>query len=108
MSRSKDRPLSQGASFAPRQLAIAGVLATAASVTTLTPAVLAESSAIPPLASADYGWQSNVEDWQAPPAGLGHGPISFDPAHPFISNAEGGRTHTQPTRRISNVKDPVP
>src|SRR5262249_39560986 len=42
----------------------------------LASAALAESKdKIPNLASADFGWQSNVADWQAAPAGLGHGPI---------------------------------
>ena len=62
---------------------------------------------IPSLASSDFGWQSNVADWQEPPPGSGHGPIKPDPDHPFTSNAEGGRTGTQPTKRIGNYKDPV-
>src|SRR5215469_8300105 len=62
---------------------------------------------IPNLASVDFGWQSNVADWQDPPAGSGHGPIKPDPEHPFTSNAEGGRTGTQPTKRIGDYKDPV-
>jgi hypothetical protein len=62
---------------------------------------------IPNLASADFGWQTNVADWQEPPAGSGHGPIKPDPEHPFTSNAEGGRTGTQPTKRIGDYKDPV-
>jgi hypothetical protein len=65
------------------------------------------SSAIPQLSSAEFGWQSNVGDWQDPPAGHGHGPIRNDPAHPYTSNAVGGRTGTQPTKRIANAKDPI-
>jgi hypothetical protein len=61
----------------------------------------ARADAIPPLASADFGWQSNVSDWQEPPPGLGHGPIRPDPDHPYTSNAEGARLGTQPTKRIS-------
>ena len=62
---------------------------------------------IPPLVSKDFGWQSNVADWQEPPPGLGHGPIRPDPDHPFTSNAEGARTGTQPTKRIGDYRDPV-
>jgi hypothetical protein len=62
---------------------------------------------IPPLASADFGWQSDVADWQEPPPGYGHGPIRPDPDHPYTSNAEGGRTRTQPTKRIADYRDPV-
>jgi hypothetical protein len=70
-------------------------------------AVAEPSGKIPNLASADFGWQSNVADWQEPPPGSGHGPIKPDPDHPFTSNAEGGRTGTQPTKRIGDYKDPV-
>ncbi len=62
---------------------------------------------IPNLASADYGWQSNVADWQDPPAGHGHGPIKPDPAHPFISNANRGAHRHAADARIGNAKDPV-
>jgi len=85
---------------------VAGVLAAAA----LVPTASAQSPAkekIPALASPDYGWQTNVADWQDPPAGYGHGPIKPDPAHPFTSNAEAGRAGTQPTLRIGDVKDPI-
>lgn len=63
--------------------------------------------AIPNLASKDFGWQSNLEDWQDPPSGAGHGPMREDPAFPFNSNAQAGRTGTQPNNRISNAKDPI-
>src|ERR1700758_2027075 len=76
---------------------ILGFVAAAA----LAPAAAAEpGSAIPPLGSADFGWQTNVADWRDPPPGHGHGPIKPDPAHPFTSNAEAARTGTQPTKRI--------
>jgi hypothetical protein len=64
-------------------------------------------SAIPPLASASFGWQTNVADWRDPPPGHGHGPVKPDLAHPFTSNVEGARTGTQPTKRIGNARDPV-
>jgi hypothetical protein len=64
-------------------------------------------SAIPPLASPNFGWQTNVADWQDPPAGSGHGPIHPDPAHPFLSNADAAARNSQPTLRIGNSKDPV-
>jgi hypothetical protein len=64
-------------------------------------------NAIPQFASKDFGWQTNVEDWQDPPTGSGHGPMREDPAYPFVSNAEGGRTGRQPNNRITNTKDPI-
>jgi hypothetical protein len=84
----------------------AGLLAAAAFI----PAAVAEppgKDAIPHLADPNFGWQTNVADWQEPPAGLGHGPIRPDPAHPFMSNAEAGRRGLQPTLRIGDVKDPI-
>src|SRR5712672_1438496 len=85
---------------------VAGLLAAAA----LIPAAVAEPTgkdAIPHFADPNFGWQTNVGDWQEPPPGLGHGPIKNDPAYPYISNAEGGRTGRQPTIRIADVKDPI-
>jgi hypothetical protein len=77
-------------------------------MTALGPAASAEPDrALPLLASAEFGWQTNVADWRDPPPGRGHGPIKPDPTHPFTSNVEGQRTATQPTKRIGNAKDPV-
>jgi hypothetical protein len=100
--------ISQDTSSAPRALALAGGVAGFVLATAFASAALAESTkAVPNLASADFGWQTNVADWQDPPAGHGRGPIRNDPAHPFTSNAEAARTGTQPTNRIGNTKDPV-
>ncbi len=63
--------------------------------------------AIPQFASANFGWQSNDEDWEDAPPGAGHGPIKNDPAYPFLNNAEGMRAGTGATKRITNTKDPV-
>ena len=65
------------------------------------------SNAIPQFASANFGWQSNVEDWEDPPPGAGRGPIKNDPAYPFRNNAEGNWVGTGATKRITNTKDPV-
>jgi hypothetical protein len=62
---------------------------------------------IPQFASANFGWQSNLEDWEDPPAGSGHGPVKNDPAYPFLNNADGTRAGTGATKRITNTKDPV-
>ena len=80
----------------------------------LPAAILAASAAraesartIPPFASADFGWQSNLEDWEDPPPAAVHGPIKNDPAYPFVNNADGNRAGTGATKRITNTKDPV-
>ena len=65
------------------------------------------ASAIPPLASASFGWQTGIADWQDPPPSNMHGPIKPHPNHPYVSNAEAGRTGKQPTLRIGNDTDPI-
>src|SRR6266850_2252909 len=97
------------ASSALRQSTLAGgVFAGLAVAAALPGAALAEPpNAIPPLASSQFGWQSNTSDWQEPPPGHGHGPIKPDPDHPYTSNAEAARTGKPPTKRIGNYKDPV-
>ena len=66
-----------------------------------------DAGKIPQLASPNFGWQTNVADWQEAPAGMGHGPIAPDPAHPFLSNADANARGLQPTLRIGDTKDPV-
>src|SRR5436305_5887940 len=86
----------------------AGTLAVCLSTTVMLAAGTAwADSPIPPFASANFGWQSNIEDWDDAPPGSGHGPIRNDPDHPFLSNAEGTRARTGATKRITNTKDPV-
>jgi hypothetical protein len=86
----------------------AGFAVCLTAVTLTAAAAGAESAkAIPQFASANFGWQSNLEDWEDPPPGAGHGPIKNDPAYPFLNNAEGNRAGTGATKRITNTKDPV-
>jgi hypothetical protein len=93
----------------PRRAIAAGrfILAFVIAVVAAEAAAAEPDSAVPPLASANFGWQTNVADWRDPPPGSGHGPIKPDPAHPFTSNAEGARTGSAPTKRIGNAGDPV-
>ena len=62
---------------------------------------------IPQFASTRFGWQTNLEDWQDPPPGSGHGPIRNDPRYPYLSNYEANRQGKQPTIRITNSDDPI-
>jgi hypothetical protein len=57
----------------------------------ITAAFDESARAIPPFASANFGWQSSLEDWEDPPPGSGHGPMKNDPDYPFLSNLEGNR-----------------
>jgi hypothetical protein len=81
------------------------------------------ATGIPALASGNFGWQTNFEDWQDPPPGYGHGPMKNDPAYPFVNNsvvdapendlAKSQDTNfiitngRQPTVRIGNSKDTI-
>src|SRR5258708_10550677 len=87
-----------------------GIFAAMVAAAALIPAAIAEpegKDAIPHFDDPNFGWPTNVADWQEPPPGLGHGPIRPDPAHPFMSNAEAGRRGLQPTLRIGDAKDPI-
>ena len=79
----------------------------AALLVTSSSAQAPHQHAIPPLASAGFGWQTGIADWQDPPPSTMHGPIKPHPDHPYVSNAEAGRTGKQPTLRIGNDTDPV-
>jgi hypothetical protein len=88
-------------------LLLGGVFAALIAAASLTPQAAADEK-IPAFGSANYGWQTNVADWQEPTSPYsGHGPIHNDPAHKFISNAEAGRLGIQPTLRIGDAKDPI-
>jgi hypothetical protein len=102
--RSKNRSLAHRCTG----LAAGGFAVCLTAATLLAGAALAApADAVPQFASADFGWQSNVEDWDDAPPGAVHGPIRNDPAYPFLNNAEGNRAGTGATRRITNTKDPV-
>jgi len=51
------------------------------------------------------GWTSVGADWLPPPSGPG--PVAFDPAHPFTSNADAARTGRQVTPRIADPHSPI-
>jgi hypothetical protein len=56
--------------------------------------------AVPPLASAEYGWLADTEF--LPPLS-GPGPVTFDKAHPYVRNNTVG----QPTFRIGDLSNPI-
>jgi hypothetical protein len=55
----------------------------------------------PDFSSRDFGWIA-VDNEFIPPAS-GPGPVTSDPAHPFIGNNKGG----QPTYRVADVNNPI-
>src|SRR5579872_94419 len=66
---------------------LAAALSLAVLVVLPAPAQQPKAKAIPNLASANFGWQTNFEDWQDPGPDYGHGPMSNDPAYPFVNNS---------------------
>mgnify|MGYP003576616972 FL=1 len=66
-----------------------------------------DNHGLPNLGSREFGWQHNVEDWEDPPEGSGHGPIKNDPAYPYRSNAQGNASGQGATVRIVDTKDPI-
>src|SRR5271167_1970059 len=54
-----------------------------------------------PDAATSWALDQTVDDLLPPPAGAG--PITFDPAHPYIANFRG----TQPTYRVADLGNPI-
>ena len=63
-----------------------------------------EAPAIPNFApdnQTSWALDQTIDDLLPPPAGLG--PITFDPAHPYIPNFRG----VQPTYRVADISNPI-
>jgi len=93
--------------WVPQRFAQAGGVLVGLAIAAATGSPARAEPAIPDLSSAAFGWQTNIDDWQDPPPGYGHGPIGDDPAHPFMSSVRASRIGGQPTNRFGNTKDPV-
>jgi hypothetical protein len=65
----------------------------------------ADNAAIPDFSSNGTGWDGRGENEFTPPKS-GPGPVTSDPAEPYISNFEARRTGQQPNWRIANLNDP--
>jgi hypothetical protein len=68
------------------------------------PSAWAQGAAIPDF-STNVGWQGIGNDLNAPPEGPG--PVTFDPLHPYVSNAEAQRTGRQPNFRVADLSNPI-
>src|SRR5215469_8112722 len=101
--RKPERPMSKTASRHSATM-IAGI---AVAMLVATAIAQPNDERIPQFASTQFGWQTNLEDWQDPPPGSGHGPMRNDPAYPYLSNADANRQGKQPTIRITNSTDPI-
>jgi hypothetical protein len=61
----------------------------------------AAPSPVPDFSSHDFGWIAVDNEFIKPASGPG--PVTSDPAHPFIGNNKGG----QPTYRVADLSNPI-
>jgi hypothetical protein len=66
---------------------------------------LAQTAPIPDFSSNNVGWQGIGNDLNAPASGPG--PVTFDPRHPYVSNAEAARTGKAPNFRVADLSNPI-
>jgi hypothetical protein len=86
---------------------LAGLLFGACTVGT---AIGAEQGSIPNFApNSNVGWVASGKgfgvDFVQPPSGPG--PVTNDPAYPYLTNAEAARTGRQPTYRVADLTNPI-
>jgi len=67
---------------------------------------LAADVAVPDLSSKNTGWDGNGENEFTPPKS-GPGPVTSDPAHPYVSNFAAVRTGAQPNWRVADLTNPI-
>ena len=88
-----------------------GLVYAALAVVSVPSAVLAaEPEAIPNFASTpNTGWVASGKgfgvDFVQPPSGPG--PVTNDPAYPYLTNAEATRLRRQPTYRVADLTNPI-
>ena len=76
----------------------------------LWPALAAETKGIPDFSSdSNVGWVASGmgfgTDFVQPPSGPG--PVTNDPAHPYVTNADAAATGRQPTFRVADLSNPI-
>ena len=69
----------------------------------LWPALAAEGTQVPNLSA--NGWDGDGENEFAPPRS-GPGPVTSDPAHPYVSNFEARRTGAKANWRVADLDNP--
>jgi hypothetical protein len=74
------------------------------------PTIGAEQISVPNfVANSNVGWIASGKgfgvDFVQPPSGPG--PVTNDPAYPYLTNAEAARTGRQPTYRIADLSNPI-
>jgi hypothetical protein len=76
----------------------------------LSPAIGAEQAAIPNFApDGNVGWIASGKGFGVDfvQSSNGPGPVTNDPAYPYLTNAEAARTGRQPTYRVADLSNPI-
>ena len=64
-----------------------------------------QENAIPDFDQGGVAWIGIGNELEQPPEGPG--PVTFDPAHPYISNAEAARTGADANFRVADLNNPI-
>ena len=67
--------------------------------------VLGQENAIPDFDLGGVAWIGIGNELEPPPEGPG--PVTFDPAHPYVSNAEAARTGADANFRVADLTNPI-
>jgi hypothetical protein len=70
------------------------------------PRPVPSADGVPDLSSKNTVWDGMGENEFIPPKS-GPGPVTSDPAHPYVSNFEAARTGKQPNFRIADLANPI-
>jgi len=70
-----------------------------------SPVPAADGAPVPNFSGPDFGWDGDGENEFTPPKS-GPGPVTSDPAHPYVSNFAARRTGAQPNWRIADLSNP--
>ena len=65
----------------------------------------AQEARLPDFSSNFVAWIGIGNELEAPPSGPG--PVTFDPAHPYVSNAEAARTGAAANFRVADLTNPI-
>ena len=93
-----------------RVLAGCALASLAGGACALGPAIGAEQISVPNFApNGNVGWIASGKgfgvDFVQPTSGPG--PVTNDPAYPYLTNAEAARTGRQPTYRVADLSNPI-
>jgi len=70
-----------------------------------TQAVAQDGVSIPDFYSDGVSWSGNGTELEQPVSGPG--PVTFDPAFPYVSNAQAGRTGEPANFRVADLNNPI-